>query len=416
MNFIKKIVVYVLLLEARLIVRKYKPYIVAVTGSVGKTATKDAIFAVLSPVGHIRKSDKSFNSEIGIPLTIIGTSNAWKSVTGWLNNIWKGIDLIVFSRAYPKMLVLEVGADHPGDIRRVTTWLKPNIAVITRVFTEKAYLARAVQKGGVVVLYADEPKVMSLKPELEAKGVRVLTFGVDREATVRMDDYTVTYDEHKKPIGISATIYFGEKVGQISVKGTIGHTCLYPLLASVVAADVHGIPFEQVVDVAGAYRAPRGRMNLIDGISGSTLIDDTYNSSPDAVLAGLQALAGIDTTADRIAILGDMMELGQYSAAQHALVGTQVPQYAQRLVTVGPRSQMIADAAIKAGMSPDRVSWYPDSSEASKMLRDMVKAHDIVYIKGSQSIRMERITEALMVHPKKAGELLVRQESEWKKR
>lgn len=114
-------------------VRKYKPRIVAVTGSVGKTSTKDAIFAVLADNQHVRKSDKSFNSEIGLPLTILGCPNAWNNPLRWLQNIFDGFLLLVLPSRYPAWLVLEVGADRPGDISGVAKWLPVDVAVITRL-------------------------------------------------------------------------------------------------------------------------------------------------------------------------------------------------------------------------------------------------------------------------------------------
>src|SRR5665213_1262947 len=110
----KKLVARALVLEARATIKRYKPRVVAVTGSVGKTSTKDAIYAVLSPSAHVRASQKSFNSEFGLPLTILGRPNAWNNPLRWLQNIADGLLLVLIGHAYPEWLVLEVGADRPG--------------------------------------------------------------------------------------------------------------------------------------------------------------------------------------------------------------------------------------------------------------------------------------------------------------
>jgi len=177
-SFFKSIVAVVLEFLARAVLRKYKPKIVAVTGSVGKTTTKDAIYTVLAENGRfVRKSEKSFNSEIGLPLTILGCANAWSNPFHWLVNFLKGLFLIIFRWTYPNILMLEIGADRPGDIERVTKWLKPNIAVLTRmgkvpvhveyfsspeaVRREKSFLAAAAlseKEGGKVVLNIDDPE------------------------------------------------------------------------------------------------------------------------------------------------------------------------------------------------------------------------------------------------------------------
>src|SRR3989338_4025790 len=132
-NLFKKLIVFIITLEARAVLRKYKPKIVAVTGSVGKTSAKDAIYAVLAKSARVRKSEKSFNSEVGLPLTVLGAPNAWSNPLRWLQNIVDGIFIILFTVEYPEWLVLEVGADRPGDIRSLSKWLQVDVAVITRL-------------------------------------------------------------------------------------------------------------------------------------------------------------------------------------------------------------------------------------------------------------------------------------------
>ena len=123
MNFFKQCVILIITWEARLVLMRHKPRIIAVTGSVGKTTTKDAIFSALAGVEHVRKSAKSFNSEIGVPLTILGCDNGWNNPFRWLMNIATGI-IVILKKDYPKWLVLEVGADRPGDIMRTAVWLR----------------------------------------------------------------------------------------------------------------------------------------------------------------------------------------------------------------------------------------------------------------------------------------------------
>jgi UDP-N-acetylmuramoyl-tripeptide--D-alanyl-D-alanine ligase len=132
-NILKKVVTSILLWESKIILKKYNPYVISITGSVGKTSTKDAIFTALSTSDYVRRSDKSFNSEIGIPLTIIGCDNGWSDPIAWLSNIFQGLELIVFKSDYPKTLVLEVGADHPHDIESVSKWLQSDIVVMNKV-------------------------------------------------------------------------------------------------------------------------------------------------------------------------------------------------------------------------------------------------------------------------------------------
>lgn len=225
MTIIKKIIIFILTLESRLILAKYKPFIIAVTGSVGKTTTKDAIFCVLkdfvpsdaSQVGLIRKSEKSLNSEIGLPLTIIGVPNSWRNPYGWTKNMLSGLRLILDHADYPKCLVLEIGADHPRDIKKVVKWLHPNIAVITKVsdtpvhveffkspaqvFEEKASLADGLKDGGTLILFADDAKVVSIADRVKGKDIKVMTFGLTEMATVRGSQGSISYESSNPPAG-----------------------------------------------------------------------------------------------------------------------------------------------------------------------------------------------------------------------
>jgi UDP-N-acetylmuramoyl-tripeptide--D-alanyl-D-alanine ligase len=435
MQIIKKIIIAILTIESRLILKKYKPFIIAVTGSVGKTATKDAIFSALSGSGHIRKSDKSLNSEFGLPLTIIGVPTAWKSVSGWMKNISAGFSLIVQpkkSGAYPEILILEIGADHPGDIKRVTKWLRPDIVVITKVgdkpvhveffkspaqvFEEKSALAYAVKPGGTAVLFADEPKIIALGEELKKKGITVDTFGLSENADVRGTDYSVLYiDTNGQSVPVGFT--FTSAGSKIVVKNVLGQTFMYPLLAAAAVARVRGLEQSQIFENINSYEAPKGRMNIIAGMNSSTLIDDTYNSSPDAVVAALATLGSLNSTGRKIIVLGDMMELGSFSAEEHRnigrLIGNATGGRIDVLVTVGQRARAIAEEAIKSGMTSDHVMSYSASAEAGEALVGVVRTGDIILIKGSQSTRCERVTKALMADPSLAPELLVRQEKEW---
>ncbi len=444
MSFIKKVIVWVLTLESRLILKKYKPFIVAVTGSVGKTSTKDAIYDVLkSPklcradggICHVRKSEKSLNSEFGLPLTIIGMPTAWRSVSGWVRNIKEGAGLIFKKHEYPDCLVLEVGADHPGDIRRVAPWLKPDIAIITRVsktpvhveffgspeevFEEKASLAENVKKGGTVILFADDDKVMSIAERVKGREAEVISFGISSGATVKGSSAKFTYEgteDHNAPAGIAFTLEANGQSAEVSVKGILGTVYLYPLLAAAAVGIARDLPLSDIAASLNSFGSPKGRMRIISGKSDSTLIDDTYNSSPDAALAALSMLKEIQYATTKVAVLGDMMELGKYSTEEHKKIGKEaaiVLAARGKLITVGPRSRATAEEAVKSGMPADSVSSFDSAQEAADALSSMLKPGDVILIKGSQSVRMERVVKALMRDADKAEDLLVRQEKEW---
>jgi UDP-N-acetylmuramoyl-tripeptide--D-alanyl-D-alanine ligase len=436
MTLFKKLLVGILTLESLLIIRKYKPFVVAITGSVGKTSTKDAIYGLLSreggsasprPFRFVRKSEKSLNSEIGLPLAIIGRSNAWHSLSGWGKNVLAGLRLVFSEDDYPDCLVLEIGVDHPGDIRRVVRWLRPDIAVLTKisdtpvhveffaspakVFEEKAALAKAVKRGGALVVYADDEKAASLAERAKDRNISVVSYGMNEEATAKGSDMSVIYEG--RPVGMSFNLHLDDIVAPISVRGILGRSCTYPLLSAAAVGKVCGIAPDKIALSLSAYEAPKSRMNVLPGLNGSTLIDDSYNSSPDAAMAALETLKGLECSGAKIAILGDMMELGKYSAEEHRKIGAEAASTALRLITVGQRSRLTAEEAVKSGMLAESVRSFDSSAEAAAYAASIARAGDIILVKGSQSVRMERVSKALLREPERASELLVRQEKEW---
>ena len=202
----KNIIVKILTWEARLILNHYNPKIIAVTGSVGKTSTKDAIFTVISKRFRVRKSEKSFNSDIGLPLTILGQKNAWSNPLKWIWNIKLGFWRIFFTNNYPKILVLEIGADEPHDIKKITQWVKPDIAVVTAlpqvpahvgkfaspeaVWSEKGRLVEALGPSGIAIFNGDDKRVLAVKNRTKAT---IITYGIqDGEEAYTIPDVLAT--------------------------------------------------------------------------------------------------------------------------------------------------------------------------------------------------------------------------------
>ena len=445
-DIFKRIIAATLRFEAKLILKKYRPRIIAVTGSVGKTSTKDAIFAVLADDKHVRKSDKSFNSEIGLPLTIIGVPNAWSNPLRWLQNIMDGLLLVLIRTDYPKWLVLEVGADRPGDISSLASWLSVDVAVVTRlpevpvhveyfsspeeVAAEKASIINALHPDGTLVVYADDARVDMLREKALAKGAHVVTFGLSSTADVQGRDFAPFSQEDTGPwpVGMRATIMMGEE-GSVSIAGVLGSPALLSAIAAAAVGKALGMRVDQITRSLGRYEPPNGRMRLLPGLKGSLIIDDTYNSSPAAVEAALETLRSIKRSASgsaipadgitpvrRIAVLGDMLELGRHSVDEHRKVGALVAKCADMLVTVGFRARDIAIGALDAGMADGAILQYEEASKAGEELQAMLDDHDCVLVKGSQSIRTEKIVERLMLEPEKAEALLVRQEANWRRR
>lgn len=423
-EFLKKAVIAVLTSEAKLILRKYRPKIVAITGSVGKTSTKDATAKVLEARFRTRKSQKSYNSEFGVPLTIIGARTGWGSPLKWLEAIRLGLGAIFTKQNYPEILVLEVGADRPGDIKKIREWLKPDVAVITalaetpvhveffespeEVFEEKAELVKNLPPEASVILNFDDEEVAKMRDKTSA---RILTFGFVEGADVKGAAYGIFFQDNA-PAGIE----FEAESLHVKIPNALGEHQALAALAAMTVGKVFDIKSEDAARALSLYSSPPGRLKLIKGIKETLILDDTYNSSPKAAQAALETLAEIPAKR-KIAVLGDMLELGKHTITAHREIGEMAAgKKIDLLITVGVRAKFFAEGAVKAGFSKKQILSFGDSPEAARELEKIIEQGDLILIKGSQGMRMEKIVEALMSEPERAGELLCRQDEAWKER
>jgi UDP-N-acetylmuramoyl-tripeptide--D-alanyl-D-alanine ligase len=345
----------------------------------------------------------------------------------------KGLELIVFKANYPAWLVLEIGADSldPQYISKLTKWVKPDIAVFTsfakipvhveffgsreNLFKEKMAVLEAVKREGTVIVNFDDQELFEAAKALETN---LLSFGFTGGA-VMASQYKVMTEQSGNgtvPVGISFKASTTDDHAMIAVTGSLGRQQVYPMLAALSVGQVLGLKFADMAAALAAHDGPRGRMKLIQGIKGATIIDDTYNSSPVAVAEGLETLKHIPDVNRKIAMLGDMMELGKHSGEAHREIGVLAAKSVDMLVAVGIRSRRMAEAAIDAGLSEKNVFQFDDSQEAGAFVQNHIEAGDVVLIKGSQSTRMERAVKEIMAEPLRAAELLVRQEQEWEDR
>lgn len=428
----RRVIVWILTQEARLIVRKYAPRILLVTGSVGKTSAKDAAYVALSKKYFVRKSEKSFNSDIGAPLTVLGVPNGWSNPVRWLRNIADGFFLIVLRARYPEWLVLEVGADRPGDITHSLAWLKPEVVIATRfpavpVHVEFYDSPESVQQeelapltwlrpGGVLVGNADDELVrQAVVPE----GVQKIMYGIEGEADLRASRMH-TNVHGGMPTGLSFDVHYAGERAHVTLEGALGTPHVYAVLAGIGGAVAVGVSLQEAVQAFTEHEPPPGRMRLVPGRAGSVIIDDSYNASPIAVEAALSTLAslprkavGVGKSGRKIAVLGDMLELGSYSVGEHERAGAKAAECADMLVTVGVRARGIAAGATKAGMPESQILQFDTATDAAEHLMSVLEDGDILLVKGSQGIRTEKISKALMLNPEEAKKYLPRQEVEW---
>jgi UDP-N-acetylmuramoyl-tripeptide--D-alanyl-D-alanine ligase len=427
---LKTIIVKILTWEARLVLKKYKPKIIAVTGSIGKTGTKDMISHVLSGHVYTHKSLKSYNSELGVPLTVLMEETGWRDPLLWLKNIFRGLSFIFLKSHYPEYLVLEVGVDRPKDMKNVTSFIKPDIAVFTKLssipphveffkdkealYKEKFYLANAVKKGGVLIVNKDDPEIMRIKDSYK-EGREVVSFGFGEGADIRASDEHIKYvDEHPKGISFKVNAY--GNVIPVFIPGTIGEGYIYSALAALAVARALSVNLVKATASISEFHSPPGRMKILDGINKSIIIDDSYNASPDAMVSSIRMFKKLKNSGKKILVLGDMLELGKETVEAHQKMGEEFSGDISSAYLVGPRARFMAEGKKKGGLKANQIYFVSGALEAGTVLSKKLKEGDAVLVKGSQGIRLEKTVEKILRDPEKKKEFLVRQEIEWKNR
>lgn len=428
-ELIKKIIIFKLELLARLYLWRFKPMIIAVTGNVGKTSTKEAIVAVLSGTKIVRSGKGNLNNEFGVPLAIIGGFDDeyyenGSSIWFWFKVFVVGCWSLVVNQNYPEILVLEYGADKPGDIKRLVKKFKPHIGVVTAigevpvhveffsgpeaVAREKAKLVEALKSTDYAVLNFDEDVVLDMKDKTNAK---IMTFGFEDGAGVRISGFNFKTEGYM-PVGVNFKLHYGlNSFVPVDINGSLGKSQAYASAAAATVGIALGMNLVAISDALSYYDGPRGRLKILAGIKNSWLIDDTYNASPASTRLALSVLRELSAKR-RIAILGDMLELGKYTVQAHQAIGNLADGFVDVLVCVGARAKFIADSTANQ-MSKDNIYIFDTADMAKKKVQELIEEGDLVLIKGSQGMRMEKIVEEVMAEPEKKKELLVRQSRKW---
>lgn len=423
----KKILLYSLRVAAAATLRKFRPEIVGVTGSVGKTSAKEAIFRVLRKHFKTRRNIGNYNNEIGVPLTILGLASGGRSLFSWLGNFVKAARLIFFGKKYPEILVLEMGVDKPDDMKYLTGFVQAKVGVMTaigefpvhleffpekgKLVEEKAVLLKKLRKKGLAVLNYDDLSVRALRDSLPEK-VKLVTYGFGQGADIRIADYELTVASlDEQDFGIVFKLNYQGNAAVCRLKRVIGKQHAYAAAAAAAVGLNFGLSMKQIVSSLRDCRSLPGRAKLMRAIKNSWLIDDSYNASPLAVIAGLDLLdemAGKDAGIKRkIAILGDMLELGKDTEIAHRRIGEKASRVADLIFAVGERAVFIVDAALAVGFPKDRIFRFALAEEAGQAIQERMASGDLLLIKGSRSIHLERVVKEVMAHPEKADKLLV---------
>ncbi len=351
--------------------------VIGITGSVGKSTTKEVVAQVLNQRYRTLKSPGNLNNEIGLPLTIL------RLTTG-------------HQRA-----VLEMGFYVKGEVAFLCDIAMPHVGVVSNIGTvhaERAGSQEAIAAGkaelvealppapeGVAVLNFDDPWVRKMEAKTRA---RVFFYGLSPEAEIWADQV-----ESLGLDGIRFRLHYQKETLHARVP-MIGRHSVHTALRAAAVGLAEGLTWQEIFD-ALQHGHSQLRLVAVRSASGALILDDTYNASPESVLAALNLLSELDGR--KIAVLGDMLELGQYERQGHEMAGLRAAQVANILLTLGPRSRMIAEAARRAGMKPSAVLEFEESEPVIAWLQKNLSTADAVLIKGSHGLRMDRITAALEV-------------------
>jgi UDP-N-acetylmuramoyl-tripeptide--D-alanyl-D-alanine ligase len=353
----------------------YDVTVVGITGSMGKSSTKEVIAAVLSQSFETIKSRASFNNEIGMPLTLMEINPD------------------------TEVAVLEFGGAYRfGEITELAEWARPSIGVVTNVSHShlqrmgsleaiaetKAELPRSLPPDGVAVLNGDDFRVRAMADQTQAK---VVFFGLAPDCEVRARNV-----ESHGLDGISFLLEMDGDEQHLNVP-LIGAHSVHTVLAALSVGRALGMGLDEMLP-GFEDSTIQLRLLTVPGINGSTIIDDTYNANPTSCLAALNLLAELDAPR-KVAIFGDILELGDFEDEGHRIVGRRSAAVVQQLISVGPKARIIADAALDSGLKPEQVIAFEDKATAIERLHDLIQEGDIILVKGSRGVKMEDIVDAL---------------------
>lgn len=345
--------------------------VVAITGSVGKTGTKDAVAAALSPKYRVHKTADNQNNELGVSYTVLSRPED------------------------AEFLVLELGTNHPGEIAAHSQAVHPDIGIITAIgsahigafgtreaiLSEKADLTRGMS-GGRLILNRDDPYLVTLRPSLPTSYI-----GLRERADFFADE--ITYSES----GTSYLLLKGEVRRPISL-ASIGRPCIYASLFAMAAAHHLGVPDCEAASALAEADHASGRQS-VETIAGITLIDDSYNASPEAVEEALLLLSRLKARGKRHLVLGDMLELGEHAIDLHDRIGRLAAKEASYLYTFGNFADAVARGAKESGMQASAILQFPDADSVIHALLPRIAPGDVVLIKASHSLHGDRIADAI---------------------
>ena len=417
------IIIKILNVLSKKILAKYKPVVIGVTGSIGKSSAKKAIYEVLKNKYRVVCSKNNYRTDMGIPLAIIGAESGERSISKWMKIIFSAVKIIIKKTEYPDILILEMGVDRPRDMEKMLKIVKPDIGILTgigkfpphlkyfknakHIAKEKSMLIKSLRKKNVAILNYDDKIVKNL---MESTRAKTITYGFGHGAVVKAEEILLGDRKWKIKsglIGMSFKISYQGTTVPFRLPFSLGRGHIYAVLSAVSVGIHFGYNLVEISEMLSNYRPLSGRMNLLKGINSSLIIDDTFNSNPASAMSALETLKKLDAVR-RLAVLGDMLELGEYCETGHQEIGELAAKSVDLLFTYGKRGKFISEQAKKSGMKENQIFHFDDLDDLNKLLKNTIKSTDAILVKGSRAMKMENVVKEIMAEQEKAGELLVK--------
>jgi UDP-N-acetylmuramoyl-tripeptide--D-alanyl-D-alanine ligase len=358
---------------------KFKPRVIGITGSLGKSTSKELVWAVLSTRFETLKSEGNLNNEIGLPLTLLNLTAEYEAVV---------LEMGTYAIGEIKLLC-NIAQPHVGVVTNVGPTHLERLGTVERIAEAKAELVQALPpaaEGGVAILNYDDPLVL---PMAQQTGARVLTYGLSPEA-----DLWASEVESAGLEGIRFVFHHQDQAIHARIP-LLGRHSVHTALRAALVGLVEGLDWEEII--TGLQSLPNtAQLRLVAalGPNGSTVLDDTYNASPASTIAALNLLDDL-AGARKIAVLGDMLELGSFEEEGHRKVGCRAADVVDLLIVIGLRAKWIAAEARACGLDPASVLELADNQAAIAYLEQILEPEDIALIKGSNSQRLDEIVSAL---------------------
>lgn len=423
----KKFISKILAFFACKTINRHHPIFIGITGSAGKTSARDAIAHLLKYQFRVSAGIKNYNNELGYPLSILGLESAGKNPVEWAKILFRAFKVAYFSGTYPEILVLEMGSRKSGDIDYLGRIAPLDIAILTsignshlekfgsakNIIKEKSSIIKYIKKSGKLIYNFDDENV---REAAKSDKIETISYGFNKGADIRAvsngSSLHLNFDEQGNFAGSAFKLEKSGSFLPIRLFNIISKAQVYSVLSAIAAGIAFNLNLVDMAENLKDFPPPAGRMNLIKGINNSLIIDDTYNSAPLSAILALETLKQFSAKR-RVAILGDMLELGSACEDGHRQVGKAAVKSAGLLFFIGDNMKFAKDEAEKSGFSKSKVFIFKNLTEAKIKIAPQICEGDVILVKGSQDMRMEKIVKALMAEPEKAGELLTRQGKEW---